>query len=396
MDVQTQRVSILGSTGSIGKSTLAVIDANPDRYEIFALSANTDVDGILLQVQKYRPRYVAMADQRSAEELVRSLKSEGISSDTEVLSGSDSLASIASHAEVDTVVAAIVGAAGLFSTMAAVKSGKKILLANKETLVCSGQLFMDSVKSSGATLLPIDSEHNAIFQCLPMTEDAPLAHVAKVYLTGSGGPFRGRSLESLADITPDQACAHPNWSMGRKISVDSATMMNKGLELIEACHLFNISPDLIDIVIHPQSIVHSMVEYVDGSVLAQLGSPDMKTPIASALAWPERISSGSSPFDILANNLTFEPPEYSNYPCLQLAIDVAKMDGTAAVALNASNEIAVAAFLEKKVQYLDIPRIVEKMLVNTKIAEPQTIEAVIELDESVRCQTAELIQEMAY
>lgn len=392
--MQPQYLSILGSTGSIGKSTLAVVDSNPDRYRVFALSANTNVDGILSQVARYRPRYVAMNDDSAAEKLADALKREG-KSQTEVLSGSDSLAAVASHEEVDTVVAAIVGAAGLFSTMAAVNAGKKILIANKETLVCGGKLFMEAVRASGATLLPIDSEHNAIFQCLPMKDDTPLTHVAKIYLTGSGGPFRDRSVESLTDITPDQACAHPNWSMGRKISVDSATMMNKGLELIEACHLFDISPDMIDIVIHPESIIHSMVEYIDGSVLAQLGSPDMKTPIASALAWPERIYSGSKQFDIYAKNLTFEPPQYQNYPCLQLAVEAAKMDGAAAVVLNASNEIAVAAFLEEKIQYLDIPKIVEKMLLAGKTSEPQTIQAVIELDLDARYRAGELIKEMA-
>lgn len=389
---QRENIAVMGSTGSIGLSTLTVIELNSDRYIPFVLCANKDVDGLFSQVIKYSPRYAAMADTESAAQLKARLIDVG--SSTEVMGGADSLLELAAHEEVDTVVAAIVGSAGLPSTMSAVRAGKKILLANKETLVCSGKLFMDVVAESGATLLPVDSEHNAIFQCLDSSRDDPFKGVRKIYLTGSGGPFRGRDYESLEGITPDQACAHPNWSMGRKISVDSATMMNKGLELIEACWLFNVPSSKIEILLHPQSIVHSMVEYEDGSILAQLGSPDMKTPIAHALAWPERIESGSAELDLFQKNLSFEPPDIPNYPCLKMAMEAAKSGGSSALVLNASNEVAVESFLAEEIGYTDIPRIVEQALESANFSEPRAIDEVIEIDKEVRNYAASLIKEM--
>ena len=391
---QPEYIAVMGSTGSIGLSTLAVIELNPDRYSVYALCANTDVDGLYSQVIKHQPRYAAMADAESAKQLAERLRDFG--SATEVMSGKESLVELAAHNEVTTVVAAIVGSAGLPSTMSAVRAGKKILLANKETLVCGGKLFMDAVVESKATLLPVDSEHNAIFQCLPSDKEGEGKGIKKIYLTGSGGPFRGRNFEDLRTITPDQACAHPNWSMGRKISVDSATMMNKGLELIEACWLFDMPSSCIDIVLHPQSIVHSMVEYLDGSVLAQLGSPDMKTPIAHALAWPERIESGSADLDLFQKNLSFEPPDIPNYPCLRMAIEAAKSNGSEALVLNASNEVAVASFLAEEIGYTDIPTIVERALERANFSEPQAIDEVIEQDCEVRAFTTDLIKEMVH
>ena len=364
------------------------------RYSIYALGANSNVEVLYSQVMAYKPRYAAMADIESANQLAERVRAAGI--DTEVLSGPDSLIELAGHEDVTTVVAAIVGSAGLPSTMSAVRAGKKILLANKETLVCGGKLFMDAVTDSGATLLPVDSEHNAIFQCIDTEPGAIQTGIKRIYLTGSGGPFRGRSFDELHSITPDQACAHPNWSMGRKISVDSATMMNKGLELIEACWLFDMAPSEIDIVLHPQSIVHSMVEYVDGSVLAQLGSPDMKTPIAHALAWPERIESGSPILDLFQKDLSFEPPDISNYPCLRMAIEAAEAGGSEALVLNASNEIAVASFLDGAIGYTDIPVVVEKALEKANFSEPQTIDEVIEQDREVRIYTGKMIEAMVH
>lgn len=392
--VQRENIALMGSTGSIGLSTLGVIDLNPDRYSIYALGANSNVEVLYSQVMAYKPRYAAMADIESANQLAERVRDAGI--DTEVLSGPDSLIELAGHEDATTVVAAIVGSAGLPSTMSAVRAGKKILLANKETLVCGGKLFMDAVTDSGATLLPVDSEHNAIFQCIDTEPGAIQKGIKRIYLTGSGGPFRGRSFDELHSITPDQACAHPNWSMGRKISVDSATMMNKGLELIEACWLFDMAPSEIDIVLHPQSIVHSMVEYVDGSVLAQLGSPDMKTPIAHALAWPERIESGSPILDLFQKDLSFEPPDISNYPCLRMAIEAAEAGGSEALVLNASNEIAVASFLDGAIGYTDIPVVVEKALEKANFSEPQTIDEVIEQDREVRIYTGKMIEAMVH
>ncbi|MCL4162833.1 UNVERIFIED_CONTAM: hypothetical protein GTU68_029864, partial [Idotea baltica] len=380
--------------GSIGQSTLAVIDQNLDKYRVSVLCANTDVDGLLKQIAKYRPNYAAMADQTSARELAQRVSCEGF--ETEILAGPSALIELAANEQVDTVVAAIVGSAGLPATMSAVQAGKKILLANKETLVCGGRLFMDAVKNSGATLLPIDSEHNAIFQCLNGDQAAHVSKgVSKIYLTGSGGPFRGRRFSELSSITPDEACAHPNWSMGRKISVDSATMMNKGLELIEACWLFDVEASFIDIVLHPQSIIHSMVEYTDGSILAQLGSPDMKTPIAHALAWPERISSGSQPLNLFDKQLSFEKPDVENYPCLGFALQAAEAMGSAPLVLNAANEIAVENFLNHQIGYTDIPSVVQDILSLANFSEPQCIEEVIEQDIWVRNKSTELVYKMA-
>ncbi|MCK5386619.1 MAG: 1-deoxy-D-xylulose-5-phosphate reductoisomerase, partial [Gammaproteobacteria bacterium] len=319
-EVSVKGICILGATGSIGVNTLDVAARHPDKYKIVALSANGQVDRLVEQCEQYQPEYAVMANEKAADELASKLKSKN--SSVRVLSGIEGLEKIASLPQVDYVMAAIVGAAGLKPTLAAARAGKRILLANKEALVMSGQIFMDEVKKNNAELLPIDSEHNAIFQCLPENYDKGLAEsgITKILLTGSGGPFRTKALNELENVTPDEACAHPNWSMGRKISVDSATMMNKGLEIIEACWLFNTNPDNIQVVVHPQSVIHSMVQYSDGSVLAQLGQPDMRTPIAHALAWPERIESGVEKLDFFSiSKLEFEQPDYERFPCLRLA-----------------------------------------------------------------------------
>ncbi|MGD8795548.1 MAG: 1-deoxy-D-xylulose-5-phosphate reductoisomerase [Thiohalophilus sp.] len=358
-----KQVTLLGATGSIGLSTLDVISRHPDRFTVFALTANSQVERLYQQCAEYRPRYAVMFDPQAAESLSKKLQQSGLS--TQVLSGVDGLIEVASHSDTDYVMAAIVGAAGLQPTLAAARAGKRVLLANKEALVMSGKLFMDAVTQNGAELLPIDSEHNAIFQCLPgkLTGDMQKLGVRRILLTGSGGPFRQTPLAQLASVTPEQAVAHPNWDMGRKISVDSATMMNKGLELIEACWLFNTSPEFVQIVIHPQSVVHSMVEYSDGSVLAQLGQPDMRTPIAHAMAWPERMDAGVEHLNLFdVAHLDFEPPDYQRFPCLQLAEQVAHEGGTAPAILNAANEVAVQAFLDKQLPFTGIASIVESVL----------------------------------
>ena len=384
-----QAVTILGSTGSIGVSTLDVISRHPQRYEVFALTANRNVDVMLQQCIDWQPRFAVMSDTDSATMLQQRLLEKD--NDTTVLAGVDGLKQVAGAAEVDCVVAAIVGAAGLEPTLAAAEQGKRILLANKEALVMSGQLFIDSVARHDATLLPVDSEHNAIFQCMP--EACHGGHlqkndrgVLKLLLTASGGPFRTFSTESLAAVTPAQAVAHPNWDMGQKISVDSATMMNKGLELIEAYWLFGIDVGNIEVVIHPQSIVHSMVTYNDGSVLAQLGNPDMRTPIANALAWPERIASGVEPLDIFdVAKLEFERPDLAHFPCLRLCYEAIKTGGTASTVLNASNEIAVQAFLQDKIGFTDIARIVEQTLTRASITEDvSTLELILAADSAAR------------
>ncbi|ARN74992.1 1-deoxy-D-xylulose-5-phosphate reductoisomerase [Oceanicoccus sagamiensis] len=393
-----QPITVLGSTGSIGVSTLDVVARHPDRYSIYALTANTRVDLILPQIKAHQPRYAVMRDEQSAEALSLQLKAAGISG-TEVLSGEQGLLTVASAEVVTSVMAAIVGSAGLAPTMAAVEAGKKVLLANKESLVMAGHLLMQAVQRSGATLLPIDSEHNAIFQCMPARyqsgESLGLAAegVRKILLTGSGGPFRQTPLDQLAAMTPDQACAHPNWDMGRKISVDSATMMNKGLELIEACWLFDTGPEDIDIVVHPQSVIHSMVEYDDGSVLAQLGNPDMRTPIAHALAFPERIASGVPSLDIIATaQLDFEAPDYQRFPCLRLATEAVTTGATAMAILNAANEMAVQAFLDQRVRFTDIPVIIEHVLATMSLVEPSTLAVVQEQDLEARQIAAEFIK----
>lgn len=391
----TEAVTILGATGSIGVSTLDVVARHPDRYRVFALTANSRVEQLADQVAAFRPRYAVMADTRAATALRKLLAAQGLV-ETRVLSGDEGLIKVASHPDVDTVMAAIVGAAGLLPTMSAVKAGKKILLANKESLVMAGHLFMQAVRESGATLLPIDSEHNAIFQCMPQGFGEGLAGqgVRKILLTGSGGPFRTTPVEQLVNMTPDQACAHPNWSMGRKISVDSATMMNKGLELIEACWLFDCSPEQVDIVVHPQSVIHSMVEYIDGSVIAQMGNPDMRTPIAHGLAWPERIESGVASLDIIATaQLDFEAPDFKRFPCLRLAIEAIGRGGTAMAVLNAANEVAVEAFLDGRVRFTDIPLIIEHTLTQIDSVEPDNIDVVQEADSRARAVALKFIVE---
>lgn len=356
--MSVQLVTVLGSTGSIGMSTLDVIARHPDRYRVFALTAHQQVDVLLEQCKVFSPCYAVVADVKFAHHLERGIRQAGLA--TEVLAGETGLEIVAAHDAVHCVMAAIVGFAGLAPTLAAVRAGKKVLLANKEALVCAGHLFMQAVREGHSRLLPIDSEHNAIFQCLPYGESLESSGVRRLLLTASGGPFREWSLESMQSATPEQACAHPNWSMGRKISVDSATMMNKGLELVEACWLFDTTPDQIQIVIHPQSIVHSLVEYCDGSTLAQMGNPDMRTPIAYGLAWPERIDAGVNALDLAAvGRLDFMPPDEARFPALRLARDAFRGGGNGLTVLNAANEVAVAAFLSRELAFTRIADVVE-------------------------------------
>ena len=380
-----RQVCILGSTGSIGESTLDVVARHPERFVVRSLSCGSRWENLLQQCRRWQPRYAAVADAASARSLRAALHADGLA--TEVLEGESGLEEIAADPGADTVMAAIVGAAGLAPTVAAARSGKRLLLANKESLVMAGRFFMSAVQEGGAELLPIDSEHNAIFQCLPggyRTGDTP-ASVRRLLLTASGGPFRSAPLESLDAVTPEQAVAHPNWVMGRKISVDSATMMNKGLEMIEACWLFGMPVDRVEVLIHPQSVIHSMVEYVDGSVLAQLGSPDMRVPIACAMAWPERIASGAAVLDLVtAANLAFEAPDLRRFPCLRLAIQAAGEGGSVPVALNAANEIAVAAFLEGRIGYMAIPRVIASVLEGHLFGEPESLEHVKAIDAEAR------------
>jgi len=358
-----QNLTILGSTGSIGTSTLDVVARHPDKFKIVALTANSQADLLFSQCRQFMPDFAVMLDEASASKLRKLVREAGMN--TEVLSGVAALEQVSALPEVDTVMAAIVGAAGLRPTLAAAHAGKKVLLANKETLVMAGNVFMDAVRASGSALLPIDSEHNAIFQALPRDYDGDPAGngVRRILLTASGGPFRNTPLSELRNVTPEQACAHPNWVMGRKISVDSATMMNKGLEVIEAHWLFGASAEEIQVVIHPQSVIHSLVEYVDGSVLAQLGNPDMRTPIAYGLAYPERIASGVAPLDLFkVATMNFIAPDFDRFPCLGLAYQALRAAGTAPAVLNAANEVAVDAFLDGKIPFLDIPRVVESVL----------------------------------
>lgn len=382
-----QSVVILGSTGSIGCSTIDVLARHPERYRAFALTANDDWRALLEQCLRLRPEHAVVCDPTAAAKLRTALAQAGAAG-IEVHEGAGALATVAAAGEADIVMAAIVGAAGLAPTMAAVRAGKKILLANKEALVMAGPLFTRAVNECGATLLPIDSEHNAIFQCLPPEHrrgGLTSVGVERILLTASGGPFRERRLEDLAGVTPEEACAHPNWSMGRKISVDSATLMNKGLELIEACWLFETGAERVEVVIHPQSIVHSMVSYVDGSVLAQLGNPDMRTPIAHALAWPERITSGVAPLDLVAlGPLTFEAPDRARFPCLTLAEAAAAAGGTAPAVLNAVNEVAVAAFLSGILPFTSIAEVIDSVMQTASFAEPGDIEAVQQADLQAR------------
>jgi 1-deoxy-D-xylulose-5-phosphate reductoisomerase len=378
-------VTVLGSTGSIGVSTLDVIARHPDRFGVYALAARSSVTALLAQCLACQPRYAVMMDEAAAESLRAQLPAD---CGTQVLQGEDGLSEVVTAAEVDTVMAAIVGAAGLPSALAAARAGKTVLLANKESLVMGGHLLMQAVRQSGARLLPIDSEHNAIFQCMPVdTADATpsLAGVSKVLLTASGGPFRQWSRARMDEATPDEACAHPNWSMGRKISVDSASLMNKGLELIEACWIFDLAPELIDVVVHPQSIIHSMVQYRDGSVLAQMGNPDMRTPIAYGLGWPERLASGVAPLDLIATaRLDFEAPDEARFPCLRLARESVVAGGTAMAVCNAANEVAVAAFLEGQIRFTAIPAVIEQTLERMPVLEPISLSVVESADAEAR------------
>ena len=380
-----QQITVLGATGSIGLSTLDVVARHPDRYQVFGLSGYSRLAELLALCITHKPKVVVVPDDRAASQLLAGLRSAGLG--VEVLVGEEGLCQIASAPEVDSVMAAIVGAAGLRPTLAAVNAGKKILLANKEALVMTGDLFMQAVRRSGSVLLPIDSEHNAIFQCLPQDFARGLGNVGvrRILLTASGGPFRETPLAELEHVTPDQACAHPNWSMGRKISVDSASMMNKGLELIEACWLFDARPDQVEVVIHPQSVIHSLVDYVDGSVLAQLGNPDMRTPIANALAWPERIDSGVAPLDLFAvARLDFQRPDEQRFPCLRLAREAAMAGNSAPAMLNAANEVAVAAFLDGRIRYPQIARIIEDVLNSEPVVAVDELDAVFAADSKAR------------
>lgn len=385
-----RQVVILGSTGSIGCSTLDVIAQHPERFSVFALTAGRQIDKLFQQCLQFKPHYAAVLDAQDAKALQQQLTAAG--SQTQVLYGAVAFADLAAHNNTDIVMAAIVGAAGLLPTLAAVKQGKTVLLANKEALVMSGELFIQAVKQHQATLLPIDSEHNAIFQCLPAAMqgscyqgDLASAGIAKILLTGSGGPFRQTPLTEFAAITPAQAVAHPNWSMGRKISVDSATMMNKGLEFIEARWLFNCKVDDIQVVIHPQSIIHSMVQYSDGSVLAQLGNPDMRTPIAHALAFPERIASNVKPLNFFeVADFTFSKPDPARYPCLQLAIDACRHGQGATTALNAANEIAVEAFLQGQIRFTDISVLNARALSRFASHSALSLEDILALDQEAR------------
>lgn len=385
-------LTILGSTGSIGKSTLDVLRMHPSKYEVIALTANGNAKELLKQCAEFHPRYAVLADRETAGAVQSELRD--ISPGTELLAGTEALELVAQLPEVDYVMAAIVGAAGMLSALAAVRAGKRLLLANKEALVVSGNLFLEEARRSSAQILPIDSEHNAVFQCLP-TDYAQGLHqvgVKRILLTASGGPFRNMPVEELARVTPEQACAHPNWDMGRKISVDSATMMNKGLEVIEACLLFNASPDDVQVVVHPQSIIHSLVEYTDGSTLAQMGNPDMRTPIAHALAWPDRIESGVAGLDLFSVcRLDFEPPDEARFPCLTLAYRAIHEGGSSPAVLNAANEVAVEAFLNSSIAFTVIPEIIEAVMDRMPVTEAMDLNRILEIDRQARSLAERLI-----
>lgn len=393
--VSVQLVTVLGATGSIGKSTLDVIARHPERYRVYALTAHTSKEALLDQCKAHSPRFAVLDDVADAQWLQQALRQAG--SNTVALAGQDALCEVAQAPEVDTVMAAIVGAAGLLPSLAAAEAGKRVLLANKEALVMSGALFMDAVARSGATLLPIDSEHNAIYQCLPSEHRGGLAKhgVRQLLLTASGGPFRGWSAADIANVTPEQACAHPNWSMGRKISVDSATLMNKGLELIEACWLFDATPEQIQVVVHPQSVIHSMAAYNDGSVIAQLGNPDMRTPIAYGLAWPERIDAGVETLDLFqVARLDFEAPDETRFPCLRLAREAMQAGGAAPAVLNAANEVAVEAFLAGNIAFGAIPDVVAKVMALPYPGQADSLERVLAADRWAREQAAHTIRQL--
>lgn len=389
-----QAITLLGSTGSIGVSTLNVLAQHPEKYRVYALTANRSVDTLFEQCQQFKPEIAVMLDESSAEQLAQRLKSTDV--DTQVLSGEQALIHVSESDNIDYVVAAIVGAAGLLPTLAAARAGKHILLANKEALVMSGGLFMREVEANGATLLPVDSEHNAIWQCLPVGNKQQYHFegkgVRRIILTASGGPFRDYDLADLEHVTPEQAVAHPNWSMGQKISVDSATMMNKGLEVIEAHWLFGLPTEKIDVVLHRQSIVHSMVDYDDGSVLAQMGNPDMRTPIANALAWPERIDSGVVPLDLVkVGRLDFSVADHQHFPCLALAYQALEAGGTSTAILNAANEVAVEAFLKKQIKFTQIAQIIDQVLSKMPASNGGTLEQVLADDQQARQIAKDLI-----
>lgn len=385
----SQAVCILGVTGSIGQSTLKVLQQHPEQYSVFAVTAHSRIQELVQICKQYHPKVVVVPAAK-VDELHQLFRQNQISN-IEILSDEAGLIAVAEHPEVDVVMAAIVGAAGLLPTLAAVKAGKRVLLANKEALVMSGDIMMQAVREHGALILPVDSEHNAIFQCLPehylQTErnGQPRLGVSQILLTASGGPFLNHSLEELQHVTPAQACKHPNWSMGQKISVDSATLMNKGLELIEACHLFAISEHFVTVVVHPQSIIHSMVQYVDGSTLAQMGNPDMCTPIAHALAWPQRIQTHVPPLDLFVNHqLDFQAPDTTRFPALSLARQAMQEGGLAPAILNAANEIAVAAFLQQKIRFTEIATVVEHTLNQIQNSGAESIELILQADQNAR------------
>lgn len=395
--MKLQNITVLGSTGSIGVSTLDIIRRHPDRYRAFALCAHSQVDKLFEQCLEFRPRFAVVRDGRLADRLSTRCREAGL--ETEVRHGVESLIELSSHPEVDAVMAAIVGAAGLEPTLAAARAGKKIMLANKEVLVMAGELFMHAARQHGAVLLPVDSEHNAIFQALPkdFSRGLPACGVRRILLTASGGPFRDTPLQSLGDVTPEAACAHPNWVMGRKISVDSATMMNKGLEVIEARWLFDAPPEMIQVVVHPQSVIHSAVDYADGSVLAQLGNPDMRTPIAYSMAYPERIEAGVAPLDLFKiGRLEFFEPDFARFRCLQLAYDVLHQGGTAPAILNAANEVAVAAFLERQLPFLGIARLNEAVLAAVPAGPEGNLADVLAADAEARLAAARMIKERSF
>jgi len=386
------KLTILGATGSIGVSTLDVVARHPDRFEVVALTGHRQVEVLATQCRQFRPAYAVVGGAADARHLARLLKDAGLR--TEVLHGVEALVQVASLREVDAVMAAIVGAAGLPPTLAAASAGKRVLLANKEALVMAGAVFMAEARHAGALLLPIDSEHNAVFQSMPHDYAGDMARgaVRRILLTASGGPFRVTPLDQLTQITPEQAVAHPNWVMGRKISVDSATMMNKGLEVIEAHWLFNAPADKIEVVIHPQSVIHSLVDYADGSVLAQLGNPDMRTPIAHALAWPQRIDSGVAPLDLFAvAQLNFERPDLARFPCLDLAYRALRAEGNAAAVLNAANEVAVTAFLDRRLPFLGIAGLIAATLDAVPQAAVPDLAAVLEADRQGRAAALDIL-----
>lgn len=389
----TQWITVLGSTGSIGCSTLDIVRRHPDRYRVFALTGATRVEQMASQVAEFSPAYAVMAEESAADALKQCLPE---TSQTEVLSGPDALVQVASAEKVTQVMAAIVGAAGLLPTLAAAQSGKRVLLANKESLVMAGSLFMRAVKEGGAELLPIDSEHNAIFQSMPHDYRGDLAEkgIRKILLTASGGPFRGWHTDDLNVVSPAQAVAHPNWSMGAKISVDSATLMNKGLELIEACFLFNCQADDVEVVVHPESVIHSMVQYCDGSVLAQLGQPDMRTPIAYCMAWPERIEAGVKSLDLFdIARLNFEKPDEETFPCLRLAREAFAIGGSMPAVLNAANEVAVAAFLGEQIGFTEIPTLIQRVMNQHSVAQVDSVESILNADAWARKLANDLLQE---